>query len=280
MIERSLPCLSASGFHRVVYREWPGPQSAPTLMCVHGLTRNGKDFDAVAETLSAHYRVICPDMPGRGRSERLANPAEYVYPTYVQDCAALIARLDVETLDWIGTSMGGLIGMMIAAQPRNPIRRLVLNDIGPFLAKAGLERIASYVGLDPNFASFAEFEAMLRKLAAPFGTLTEAQWRKMAADMAEEKPGGGWGFAYDPAIANAFKAGPIEEVDLWQMWDAIRAPTLVLRGADSDLLSRATAEDMTRRGPKAKLAEFAGIGHAPALLSKDQIGPIRDFLLT
>ena len=165
MIERSLPCLSASGFHRVVYREWPGPQSAPTLMCVHGLTRNGKDFDAVAETLSAHYRVICPDMPGRGRSERLANPAEYVYPTYVQDCAALIARLDVETLDWIGTSMGGLIGMMIAAQPRNPIRRLVLNDIGPFLAKAGLERIASYVGLDPNFASFAEFEAMLRKLA-------------------------------------------------------------------------------------------------------------------
>ncbi|HEY1452688.1 MAG TPA: alpha/beta hydrolase [Roseiarcus sp.] len=280
MIERHLSCLAPSGFHRIVYSEWPGPKGAPTLLCVHGLTRNGRDFDAVAERLSAHYRVICPDMPGRGRSERLANPAEYVYPTYVQDCAALIARLDVETLDWIGTSMGGLIGMMIAARPGNPIRRLVVNDIGPFVSKEGLERIGSYVGLDPNFASFAEFEAMLRKLAAPFGSLTDAQWRKMATDMAEKKPGGGWGFAYDPAIANAFKAGPIVDIDLWPIWEAIRAPTLVLRGADSDLLSRATAEDMTRRGPKAKLAEFAGIGHAPALLSEDQIGAIEDFLVT
>jgi len=279
MIERHLSCLSASGFHHVVYTEWPGPSGAPTLLCVHGLTRNGKDFDAIAENLSARYRVICPDMPGRGRSERLKNPAEYAYTTYAQDCVALIARLDVETVDWLGTSMGGIIGMMVAAQSGNPIRKLVLNDIGPYLAKEGLERIGSYVGLDPRFESLEAFEAAIRKLAAPFGPLTDEQWRKMAADMAEPKPGGGWGFAYDPRIADAFKAGPIKDIDMWPMWDSIRSPTLVLRGADSDLLTHQTAEEMTRRGPKAKLIELAGIGHAPALLSEDQIGAIRDFLL-
>jgi pimeloyl-ACP methyl ester carboxylesterase len=279
MIERHLSCLSASGFHHVVYTEWPGPSGAPTLLCVHGLTRNGKDFDTIAESLSAHYRVICPDMPGRGRSEWLKNPAEYGYPLYVQNCAALIARLDVDSVDWLGTSMGGIIGMIIASQPRNPIRKLVLNDIGPYLAKEGLERIASYVGLDPTFESFEAFEEALRKLAAPFGPLTDEQWRKMAADMVERKPGGGWGFAYDPRIADAFKAGPIKDVDMWPMWDTIRSPTLVLRGADSDLLTHETAEEMTRRGPKAKLIELSGIGHAPALVSEDQIDAIRDFLL-
>ncbi|HEX9169350.1 MAG TPA: alpha/beta hydrolase, partial [Roseiarcus sp.] len=279
MIERDLHCLSASGFHRVAYSEWPGPAGAPTLLCVHGLTRNGKDFDAIAEKLSARYRVICPDMPGRGRSERLKNPAEYAYTTYVQDCAALIARLDVKTVDWLGTSMGGIVGMIVAAQPGNPIRKLVLNDIGPYLAKEGLERIASYVGLDPTFPSLEAFEAAMRKLASPFGPLTDEQWRKMAIDMAERKPGGGWGLAYDPRIADAFKAGPIKDVDMWPMWDAIRSPTLVLRGADSDLLTHETAEEMTRRGPKTKLIELPGIGHAPALLSEDQTGAVRDFLL-
>jgi len=279
MIERHLSCLSASGFHRIVYSEWPGPSGAPTLMCVHGLTRNGKDFDTIAESLSVHYRVICPDMPGRGRSEPLKNPAEYTYPTYVQDCVALIARLDVETVDWLGTSMGGIIGMIISSQPGNPIRKLVLNDIGPYLAKEGLERIAGYVGLDPTFPTLEAFEQAIRTLAAPFGPLTDEQWRKMAMDMSQRKPEGGWGLAYDPRIADAFKTGPIKDVDMWPMWDAIQSPTLVLRGADSDLLTRDAAEEMTRRGPKARVIELAGIGHAPALLSKDQIGAVRDFLL-
>ena len=279
MIERHLSCLSASGFHRIVYSEWPGPPGAPTLMCVHGLTRNGKDFDTIAESLSVHYRVICPDMPGRGRSEPLKNPAEYAYPTYVQDCVALIARLDVETVDWLGTSMGGIIGMIISSQPGNPIRKLVLNDIGPYLAKEGLERIAGYVGLDPTFPTLEAFEQAIRTLAAPFGPLTDEQWRKMAMDMSQRKPEGGWGLAYDPRIADAFKTGPIKDVDMWPMWDAIQSPTLVLRGADSDLLTRDAAEEMTRRGPKARVIELAGIGHAPALLSKDQIGAVRDFLL-
>jgi pimeloyl-ACP methyl ester carboxylesterase len=279
MIERHLSCLSGSGFHRVVYTEWPGPSGAPTLMCVHGLTRNGKDFDTIAESLSARYRVICPDMPGRGRSERLKNPAEYAYTNYVQDCAALIARLDVDSVDWLGTSMGGIIGMIAASQPGTPIRKLVLNDIGPCLSKEGLERIASYIGLDPTFPSLEAFEAAIRKLAAPFGPLTDEQWRKMARDTAQQKPEGGWGFAYDPAIGEAFKAGPVKAIDMWPMWDTIRCPTLTLRGGESDLLPREAAEEMTRRGPKTKLVEFQGIGHAPALLSEDQIDTVRDFLL-
>jgi pimeloyl-ACP methyl ester carboxylesterase len=279
MIERSLSCLGPSGFHRVVYSEWSGPPGAPTLMCVHGLTRNGRDFDTIGEDLSAHYRVICPDMPGRGRSEWLKNPAEYGYPLYVQNCAALIARLDVDSVDWLGTSMGGIIGMIIASQPGNPIRKLVLNDIGPYLAKDGLERIAGYVGLDPRFPSLETFEEAIRKLAAPFGTLTDGQWRKMASDMAERKPEGGWGFAYDPRIADAFKTGPIKAVDMWPVWEAIRRPTLVVRGGLSDLLTHDVAEEMTRRGPKAKLVELPRIGHAPALVGEDQIAIVRDFLL-
>ena len=279
MIERNLSCLGSSGFHRIVYSEWPGPAGAPTLVCVHGLTRNGKDFDDLAEALSARYRVICPDMPGRGRSENLRVAAEYDYSTYLSDTAALLARLDVDSVDWVGTSMGGLIGMMLAARPGNPIRKLVLNDIGPFLSKVGLERIGDYVGLDPTFPSLEAFETALRANYASFGALTDAQWRKMARDSAREKPGGGWGFAYDPRIGDAFKDVPLEDADLWPIWDAIRCPTLLLRGAQSDLVSRETAEAMTRRGPKAKFVEFPGVGHAPALLDEDQIGVVRDFLL-
>jgi pimeloyl-ACP methyl ester carboxylesterase len=279
MIERHLSCLGPSGFHRVVYSEWPGPTGAPTLMCVHGLTRNGKDFDAIAEALSARYRVICPDMPGRGRSEWLTAAAEYGYPLYMADAAALIARLDVDSVDWLGTSMGGLIGMMLASRPGSPIRKLALNDIGPYLSKVGLERIASYVGLDPTFPSLDALEAAVRDTYASFGPLTDAQFRKMARDSAREKPEGGWGFAYDPKIADAFRQGPIEDLDLWPVWEAIRCPTLVLRGAQSDLLTHEAAEEMTRRGPKAKLIELPGIGHAPALLSEGQIGMVRDFLL-
>jgi len=280
MLERYLSCLAPSGFHRIVYRQWPGPSDAPTLVCVHGLARNARDFDAIAEALSSHYRVVCPDMPGRGNSEKLANPADYAYPTYVADAAALIARLDVDSVDWLGTSMGGLIGMMLAAQAGNPIRKLVVNDIGPFLSKAGIERIRGYVGLDPTFPSIEALEAALRANYKTFGPLTDAQWRKMALDSAWPKPGGQWGFAYDPRIGDAFKQGAIEDVDLWPIWDRIKCPTLTLRGAESDLLAHATAEEMTKRGPKAKLVEFAGIGHAPALLSDDQIGVVRDFLLS
>ena len=279
MLERHLACLGPSGFHRLAYDEWPGQAGAPTLVCVHGLSRNSRDFDALAEALSAHYRVVCPDMPGRGRSEWLANPADYAFPLYLADCAALIARLDVASLDWLGTSMGALIGTLLAAQRANPIRRLVLNDAGAFVAKEGLNRIGEYLGTDPTFNSLEAMEAAVRLNNAPFGPLTDAQWRKMTVDSAREKPGGGYGFNYDPRLGDPYKAGPVGDVDLWAAWDAVRCPTLVLRGEESDILSREVAEAMTKRGPKATLIEFPGVGHAPQLLSEDQIGAVRDFLL-
>jgi pimeloyl-ACP methyl ester carboxylesterase len=278
MIERHLSCLSASGFHRIAYSEWPGPAGAPTLVCVHGLTRNGRDFDGLAAALSDRYRVICPDMPGRGRSEWLQNPTEYAFPLYLADCAALIARLDVESLDWIGTSMGAMIGMSLAAQRDTPIRRLVLNDAGAFVAKEGLTRIGQYVGADPTFETIEAMEREVRRISAPFGPLTDAQWRKLTQDSLRERPAGGYGFAYDPHLGDAFKSAPVQDVDLWTLWDAVRCPTLLLRGESSDVLPRYVAQAMTRRGPKPKLVEFAGVGHAPALVSDDQIAAVRDFL--
>lgn len=279
MIPRTLACLGPHGFHRLNYWEWPGPKGARTVLCLHGLTRNGRDFDALAEALSAERRVVCPDMPGRGKSAWLSDPADYGYALYLADVAALIARLDVEEVDWVGTSMGGIIGMLLAAQPGAPIRRLVINDIGPLIAKEGLERIATYVGLDPSFPDAAALEAALRTLAASFGPLSDAQWRHLASISTRPKPDGTVGFAYDPRIGDAFRAAPAADVDLWPQYDAIRCPTLVLRGAQSDLLRQADAEAMTRRGPQARLVEFAGIGHAPALMAPDQIAIIRDFLL-
>lgn len=279
MTPRSLACLGPHGFHRLAYWEWPGPPGGHSVICAHGLTRNGRDFDALAEALSADFRVACPDFPGRGHSGWLADPADYAYPTYLADMAALIARLGSDDIYWVGTSMGGLVGMLLAAQPGSPIRRLVINDIGPLIAKEGLARIASYVGRDPSFRDAGELEAVLRQVAASFGPLTDAQWRHLASISTRQKPDGTLGFAYDPRIGDPFRAAPAEDIDLWPQWDAITCPTLVLRGAQSDLLRPADAEAMTRRGPRAKLVELPGIGHAPALMAADQIAVIRDFLL-
>jgi pimeloyl-ACP methyl ester carboxylesterase len=279
MIPRKLACLGPHGFHRLAYWEWPGPKGARTVLCVHGLTRNGRDFDALAEAMSPTCRVICPDVPGRGQSEWLAHPTDYGYPVYLGDMAALLARLDVDEVDWVGTSMGGIIGMLMAAQPGAPIRRLVINDVGPLIAKEGVQRIATYIGHDPSFADTAALEAELRTIAAPFGPLSDAQWRHLATISTRRKPDGSVGFAYDPHIADPFRAAPAADVDLWAQWEAIKCPTLVLRGAQSDLLRAADAQAMTQRGPKAKLVEFPGIGHAPALMAADQIATIRDFLL-
>lgn len=278
MIERSLSAIGPHGFHRLTYVEWPGPKDAPVLLCIHGLTRNARDFDVLAEALSSRYRVICPDMPGRGKSEWLADGMDYGYPLYLSDIAALIARLDVERVDWVGTSMGGLIGILTACLPGAPIRRLVINDVGPLVPKDGLQRIADYVGLDPSFADLAALEAALRFIHAPFGKLTDQQWRAMAIHSSRRKPDGQLGLNYDPKIAETFKQGPIEDVDLWAQWDKITCPTLVLRGERSDILRASDAALMTERGPRAKLVELSGIGHAPALMAEDQIAIIRDFL--
>ncbi len=279
MIHRHLNCLGPHGFHRMAYWEWPGPSGARALICVHGLTRNGRDFDKFAQAMSDRYRVICPDVVGRGKSDWLSHAGDYDYPLYRTDLTALIARLDVEELDWVGTSMGGLLGMQVAAQPGSPIRRLLINDVGPLVAKEGLQRIASYVGKDPSFGDLVELEAHLRVVAAPFGPLSDAQWRHLATHSARRKPDGRLGLAYDPRIGDVFRDKQAEDLDFWEDYDAIRCPTLVLRGAQSDVLRRSDAEAMTRRGPKAKLIEFAGIGHAPMLMADEQISVVRDFLL-
>jgi pimeloyl-ACP methyl ester carboxylesterase len=278
MIQRGLDCLGPHGFHRIAYWEWPGPEKAHTVLCVHGLTRNGRDFEGLAAALSTAYRVVAPDIVGRGKSDWMTEAADYGYDAYLADLAALMARLGAPEVDWIGTSMGGLLGMMMAAKPRAPIRRLVINDIGPLVAKEGLARIASYVGRDPSFRDVDELEADLRRIG-PFQRLSDAQWQEVAAHSARQKPDGSLGYAYDPRIGDAFRSEKeLEDIDLWSTYEAVRCPTLVLRGADSDVLRHADAEAMTQTGPRARLVEFAGVGHAPALVAPDQIAAVRAFL--
>ena len=280
MVERTYLSLGAHGFHRIAYAEWGRPDNERVCVCVHGLTRNGRDFDALAAALDGTYRLACPDLPGRGRSHWLPVPTEYRPPVYLNDMAALIARLDVDEVDWVGTSLGGLLGMTLAAQPNSPIRKLVLNDVGAFLAKGALQRIASYVGTDSLFADLAALEAYLRDVHKPFGPLTDAQWRHLAQHSARPDPaGGGLRLHYDPGLAVAFKEGFDQDVDLWTLWDLISCPVLILRGAESDILSEDTAREMLTRGPQAELIEFPGVGHAPMLMEQGQIEAVRGWLL-
>lgn len=278
--QQTVQCLSPSGLHRMAYTEWGDSHNSRVLVCVHGLTRNGRDFDTLAEAMSSHYRVICPDVVGRGRSGRLRDPAAYAVPQYVADMVTLIARLDVERVDWVGTSMGGLIGMALAAQEGTPINRLVLNDVGPVITVEALQRIATYVGMDPTWTTFAEALAYVKVVSAPFGPLSEAQWWQLTENSVAQRPDGRWGFLYDPQIAAPFKATFVDQdIDLWPLYERIAAPTLAIRGGESDLLPRATWQQMGERGPRALLAEIPGVGHAPMFLDEAQISVVRDFLL-
>lgn len=279
MQERAFYGLSAAGFHRIAYTEWgDGPH---TVICVHGLTRNGRDFDQLAYTLAeSGYRVLCPDVVGRGRSDRLSNPDFYTYPQYLADMTALLARADVESVDWVGTSMGGLIGMLLAAQPQSPIRRLVINDVGPFVPKTALQRIGAYVGTDPVFEDVKAVEGYFQTVYQSFGQLTAQQWRHLAEHSVIERPDGRLGLAFDPGISKPLRAANLADVDLWASWDAVRAPVLVLRGAESDLLLPETAAAMCTRGPDTTLIEIPGAGHAPSLMQPKEIALIHNFLCT
>lgn len=247
------------------------------MICVHGLSRNGRDFDVLGEALAPTHRVLAVDLPGRGASQWLADPNDYTFPTYLGTLTALIARSGAEQVSWVGTSLGALLGMVLAAQPNTPVARLVVNDAGPQIEPAALARIRDYLGLDPTFASLAEANAYIRAVSAPFGALTAAQWDHLTRTTVAQRADGRFGLTYDPGIAVPFRntAAP---PDWWPVWDAIRCPVLVLRGANSDLLSPATASQMTARGPKARMIEFEGVGHAPMLLSPDQYGPVVEFL--
>jgi pimeloyl-ACP methyl ester carboxylesterase len=277
----AVQCASPSGLHRISYLEWGDRANPRVLVCVHGLTRSGRDFDFLARALCAEYRVICPDLAGRGESEWLKNPMEYVVPAYVADMVTLIARLDVESVDWVGTSLGGMVGMALASLPESPIRKLVLNDVGPVLAADALKRIADYVGKAPPFPSVEAADAYIRAVSASFGPHTDAEWRFLTENMLKRDAAGGWRLHYDPAISVAFaaQAKTAKDVDIWPIYDAIRCPTLLLRGKQSDLLSEPVAKAMEQRGPKASRVEFDGVGHAPTLIHADQISPVREFLL-
>ena len=279
MTSRTYRALGPHGFHRVHYTEWGDPANPKVLICVHGLTRTSRDFDFLAAALEHEYRVICPDVVGRGQSDWLDDKTDYTYPLYVNDMAMLLARIDAERIDWVGTSMGGLIGMFLASYAGTPIHKLLVNDVGPLIPAAGLKRVADYVGRVVVWDTFEAMDRALRVYAAAFGKLTDEQWRHMLTHSSRQLEDGRYTTGYDPGVANIFKTMELKDIDLWPVWDAIRCPTLVLRGVYSDVLNHADAIAMTERGPKAQLVEFPGMGHAPALMADDQITVVSDWLL-
>lgn len=265
----------------MAYVEWGDPDNPRVLVCVHGLTRCGRDFDFLAAALSDRYRVICPDVVGRGRSDWLPDKSRYAIPQYCADMVTLLARADAGTVHWLGTSMGGIIGMALASLERTPIARLILNDVGPVITAVSIARIGEFLGTAPRFHSIEQAEAYVRFVSAPFGALTDAQWRHLTVHTQRPTSDGGFEMAYDPGIVEPFRRdmGEGKDVELWPAYDAIRCPTLILRGAKSDLLTAETAQQMSERGPKARVVEIAGVGHAPMLMDAAQIAPVRDFLL-
>ncbi len=286
---------ATGGGHRMAYWEWNGtgdPRHPHVVLCVHGLTRQGRDFDALAARLAQHARVICPDVAGRGHSDWLAAPDAYAVPTYAADMLALLAQVHADapiaTLDWVGTSMGGLIGIAVCGQPPLalpvPVRKLVLNDVGPALQWPALERIGRYVGAPARFDSLQAGADALWDMSSSFGPHTAEAWRALSEPMLRALDDGGFALHYDPAIGEPFRAMTPEfaaqsEAVLWTLYDAIRADTLLLRGAVSDLISAETADEMSRRGPCARVVSFDGVGHAPTLVDIAQSGVVADFLL-
>jgi pimeloyl-ACP methyl ester carboxylesterase len=283
---KQLPVLGRGGFRALAYAEWGSPNASRTIICVHGVSRTGRDFDTLAAALvECDARVIVPDLPGRGRSEWLASAMHYTDRAYTSAMAALIARLDVEEVDWIGTSLGGHIGMMLAAERASPVRRLVLNDFGARVAASALRRIGGYLTRSWRFKSIEEVEAHLREALASFGNLSDAQWRHLSIHSVVRDAAGGFGFHYDPAIGMRFAIPIWYDIVLWQLWDKVECPVLIVRGEESDLLHAHTVELMLKRGRAAKAGrvcavEIAGCGHAPALMDSEQINIVKKFLFS
>jgi pimeloyl-ACP methyl ester carboxylesterase len=281
---RHVQCLDGRGLHRMAYWQWERENGAAdrVLVCAHGLSRQGRDFDALAQAMRDGWRVVCPDVVGRGESDRLADPAAYQLTTYVADMVTLLARLDARIVHWVGTSLGGLIGIGLAALPNSPISRLVLNDVGPTIDPAGIARIASYVGLPLTWANEDEAADYLLTISHGFGAHSREQWMALTRPMLR-RDGDRIRLHYDPSIGAPLRAmtpasAAAGEAALWAAYDAIRCPTLVLRGADSDVLAPATAAAMTARGTRARVHEFAGVGHAPTIVAPGQVAVVREFL--
>jgi pimeloyl-ACP methyl ester carboxylesterase len=287
--------LQGGNAHRMAYWEWNqtgNPQHPHVIVCVHGLTRQGRDFDVLSRALSQHARVICPDVVGRGHSDWLEDPMCYGVPQYTSDMLVLLAQLHraapVEILDWVGTSMGGLIGMAIAGSPQLPLpvpmRKLLLNDVGPELEWGALQRIASYVGKAANFASHEQAADALREISAGFGPHSVESWLALTLPMLRPSEKGGYQLHYDPAIAKPMQGMTLAQVQhsanlLWNVYDAIQAQTLLVRGAQSDLITGETAQSMQKRGPLAQSIELQGVGHAPTFVADEQVAIVLNFLL-
>ncbi|SIO61101.1 alpha/beta fold hydrolase [Paraburkholderia phenazinium] len=281
--QRFVQCASPAGLHRLAYTEWGDPANPRVLLCVHGLTRSGRDFDRLAAVLADTYRVVCPDVVGRGLSSWLTIPNYYTVPQYVADMVTLIARLDVEKVDWFGTSMGGLIGLGLAGLPDSPIQKMLLNDVGPHLEPGAVARIGEYLGKPVQFETLQQGVDYAALLAQSFGPLTPEEWREINTPLLHEREGA-WYFRYDPRIAVPFAATTDEqaaagEAALWGALKAIQAPVLVVRGAQSDLLSRETVEQMVAQGKAVSSVEIPGVGHAPAFVSAEQIEIARRFFI-
>jgi pimeloyl-ACP methyl ester carboxylesterase len=273
----SVNYLLGAAFHKMAYVEFGNP-AAPAVLCVHGLTRNGRDFDPLAEALSTRFHVICPDLPGRGKSDWLPDSAAYQPAIYVAALAHLLAALN-KPVAWVGTSLGGICGMMTAAAVNTPITRMVLNDIGPFIPAAALKRIQTYMTEAPTrFPSLAALEAHLRLVHAPFGQLTDAQWAHLARHSYRSvlDPAGSFALHYDPKIVEPIAASVPLDADMWPVWDHIKIPVLTIRGASSDLLTEETFARMIEAGSESLI--IANAGHAPALMDAPAIAAIQDFL--
>ena len=277
MREGQVRCLDPHGFHFMRYVEWGDAKNPRVLVCVHGLTRNARDFDHVARSLADAYRVVSVDIVGRGRSDWLRDPADYTYPVYCGDMATLLASLHAETVDWLGTSMGGIIGMIMASLPGSPVRKLVMNDVGCEIPKAALERIGAYVGREAAYDSLDALDAAMRGVS-PFGELAPEQWRHLAQHAARLDADGKWRFRYDPGIGRNFHAAPPADVDLRPFWSGVHGPVLVIRGEHSDLVTPATLEEMRQRA-HTETYVVANTGHAPMLMDDVQAGAVRRFLL-
>ena len=281
-------CLDTRGLHRMAYWEWGDAANPQVLVCVHGLARQGRDFDTLARDLASDYRVVCPDVVGRGQSDRLADPMGYAIPAYVADMVTLVARLGVAQVDWVGTSMGGLIGLGLAGLKNSPVRRLVLNDVGPVIEPAALQRIGSYLGVPAFWRTVEEAADALWAISKGFGPHTPEEWLALTRPQlvaAEQDGVPGFKLHYDPAIAVPVRATTPEmaaagQAMLWHLYDSLQCPVLLLRGAESDLLSADTAQAMAERGPKARVHTVAGVGHAPMLVQPDQRAVVRGFLLS
>ena len=289
-----LLCPDAAAGHQMAYWEWGKPDSTHLVVCVHGLSRQGRDFDVLARALveraSGNLRVVCPDVVGRGKSDWLTDPMAYQVPTYAADMVALLMHLKPATLDWVGTSMGGLIGMAICGQAQLPlpakVRKLVLNDVGPIIQWEFVQRVKTYLGKPQRFASVQQAADAMWAISSGFGPHTPEQWLALSRHMVTliDDDSGEFELHYDPAIAVPVRAATPEsaaqgEAMLWHLYDAISAETLLLRGAQSDLLTPDAAQQMMQRGPKARLREFAGVGHAPTMIAPDQVEAVASFLL-